>query len=423
MCSHFTDRFRSFTLPAIIAAIALALGIANTAAHAQLNPNAEIVYVNIANDIPFNQQDGDSWETAYRFLQDGLNKADFLIDEELADAVEIWVAAAFDVNGDPIPYRPDQRGVLDGCTPGPSCCPPAGDCNRTHSFQLRNNVAIYGGFAGDEEPEEFHLRNWKVNQTVLSGDLQQNSTFIVDCGDGTFCEHGIRVDDEGEPVQDADCDTCRPVGFTYTNYETNSLRIVVAANVNATAVLDGFHIRHGYAGLAGTGRAISVTSGNPTIERCVAEYHVYEPFGFPPNGMRGDVIRITASTPEIVLRHINVRHNLARIAVGFSHTLGADGAALLFSRVSNNLLGQSGIHIETKATILNCEVTGNDLTAVFVASGGAAISAFASNVHARIWNSLIADNISDNHGGGFRIGGLSSPRGLRRDCQLHHRAQ
>jgi hypothetical protein len=368
--------------------------------HAQV---VEILRVDIVNGTT--TDDGTDWgPDAIKYLQDALVHADqIFINFPETDEVHIWVAAAFDENGDPIAYRPDQ-GEYETL----------GDRNAT--VHLRNRIAIYGGFPPDPHTWNnnsgaiFDDRDWKAYPTVLSGDLDQNSTFIVDCGDGTFCEHGVRVDDQGEPVQDADCDTCRPVGFTFTNYETNSERIVEAGNVDATGVLDGFHIRHGYGGV---GKAIRITGGNPTIERCVAEYHVIDPAtftsgpGWDPGQFPGGVISFGATfqNPEVVLKHLNVRHNLDLVAVGFTGQSSAHGAALLFSRVSNNLLGQSAVHTLIKATVLNSAVTGNDLTFVESNEEGAGVSVFGGGAFAQIWNSVIADNKSDNHGGGIWIGG------------------
>jgi len=50
---------------------------------------------------------------------------------------------------------------------------------RTSTFQLRNNVSLYGGFAGieTESPAAFNLanRDFTTNQTILSGDIETNT--------------------------------------------------------------------------------------------------------------------------------------------------------------------------------------------------------------------------------------------------------
>jgi predicted outer membrane repeat protein len=77
---------------------------------------------------------GLSWATAMGSLQTAIDKA--------VNGDEIWVAAGT--------YKP---------TTG---------TDRSISFNLKNGVAIYGGFAGTET--QLAQRNWVVNPTILSGD-------------------------------------------------------------------------------------------------------------------------------------------------------------------------------------------------------------------------------------------------------------
>jgi hypothetical protein len=109
-------------------------------ANAQNGPETAIVYVNIDREWPSNDpEDGESWETAYRFLQDGLDKAEFLLETDPeVDDVEIWVAQGT--------YRTDQSKAHTHCDdnaePDWDCCPPFGDCAWFTSFNLLNSVGI-----------------------------------------------------------------------------------------------------------------------------------------------------------------------------------------------------------------------------------------------------------------------------------------
>lgn len=95
--------------------------------------DASILYVDATSGSE--GADGLSWETAYPDLQFAL---------AVANAGEIWVAAGV--------YHP---------------APPGG--NRSLSFVLPDDVALYGGFAGDETERE--QRDPEARQTILSGDL------------------------------------------------------------------------------------------------------------------------------------------------------------------------------------------------------------------------------------------------------------
>ncbi len=86
---------------------------------------------------------GSSWTHAFTSLQNALALAG-----QCSSVTEIWVAAGT--------YKPDQGA---GYTPG----------NRNHSFVMKNNLAIYGGFNGTET--QLSQRNWAANVTTLSGDI------------------------------------------------------------------------------------------------------------------------------------------------------------------------------------------------------------------------------------------------------------
>lgn len=166
---------------------------------------AQVVYVNSGSGCVAGC--GDSWANAYSDLKEAI---------QATDSGEIWVAKGT--------YRPAD-------------CP--GTCqniDRLETFQLKSNVAIYGGFFGDETALE--QRDIAVNETILSGNIG----------------FGIAQND-------------------------NSFHVVVASNVDSTAVLDGFTVRDGLAdGTFGTnnekGAGLYISAGNmgesaPVIRNCV----------------------------------------------------------------------------------------------------------------------------------------------------------
>lgn len=83
---------------------------------------------------------GTSWTDAYTKLQDAITFAN-----ANSSVTQIWVAAGT--------YYPDEgAGPINN--------------NRSASFSLKNNLAIYGGFAGTETL--LSERNWTTKSTILS---------------------------------------------------------------------------------------------------------------------------------------------------------------------------------------------------------------------------------------------------------------
>ena len=141
---------------------------------------------------------GTSWANAFNSLQDALNSNNPTI-------TQIWVA----------------RGTYK----------PAVGTNRDSAFVQRNNLAIYGGFAGTET--QLSQRNWRLNPTILSGDI--GTLNII--ADNSY--NIIRNDNNG---------------------------------LNATAILDGFTIIGGNANGGGylnsRGGGINNYLCSPTIANC-----------------------------------------------------------------------------------------------------------------------------------------------------------
>jgi hypothetical protein len=203
--------------------------------------------------------DGSSWAAPYNDLQAGLAAAQA--------AAEIWVASGT--------YRP------------------IAGTDRTATFALRDNIRIYGGFAGVETSRD--QRDPAANPTILSGEIGSST----------------------DPLD-------------------NSYHVVTAGGVDASAVLDGFWIRSGAAiGAAPDhqGGGIVVTDAAPIIRACLITANIagarYGSTASTVGGGGGAAIR-GASFPHF--DHCYFLANTGRSPVfglGYPATGGFAGAALV----------------------------------------------------------------------------------------------
>lgn len=109
--------------------------------------------------------------------------------------------------------------------------------NRSASFVLKNGVALHGGFAGWET--SLAQRAGSAANTVLDADLF------------------------GDDLP------------AWVNHSENTIHVVRAENVHASAVLDGFRIRGGYAttssGYDSVGGGMLILNASPTVLNCIVE--------------------------------------------------------------------------------------------------------------------------------------------------------
>ncbi len=190
-----TRRFLLILLPAFCGLAALVLA-ATWAASAAPLPTARAAGVIYVDADASGANTGLSWTDAFTDLQSALLTA--------TAGAEIWVA----------------EGVYK----------PTAGTNRAATVQLKNDVALYGGFAATETQRS--QRNWATHVVTLSGDIGLT---------------GIVTD--------------------------NVYHVVTGSGVTRTAVLDGFIITGGYADGASSnnkrGGGMLNISGSPTLRNAI----------------------------------------------------------------------------------------------------------------------------------------------------------
>jgi len=229
------------------------------------------------------KNDGTSWADAFVSLQDAMTRA------KAGD--EVWVAQG--------PYRPDMGG---GQTLG----------NRAATFQLKDGVAVYGGFPTGGGT--WAQRNPDLYDTVLNGDI------------GTA---GVAAD--------------------------NSYHVVTGSGTGKTAILDGFTITGGYANANSphdSGAGMYSLQGSPLVRNCTLVANV------AVLGSGGGVCNLK-STAMFVNCVFN--KNTAAVYGGGMYNESNDVTAIncTFSANEANKLTGGVFSSGCTATLANCILWGN----------------------------------------------------------------
>lgn len=234
-------------------------------------------------------------------------------------------------------YRPDTTGLIDP---------------REATFALLQDVEILGGYAGINgvDPD---FRDSDALATILSGDI------------------GVNM-----------------------NASDNCYHVVRAVTVNATAVLDGFRIRHGFAD--GTfpedaGAGVLITgNGSPTFRNCR--------FGFNTSTGSGGAVR--AINSNSLFENCIFRQNTAASGGGVYNNAvsgGTNAARYVSCRFENNeatSIGGGFYSSEADSLLVNCVFIDN--TAGF--NGGGLNASFGNPV---LVNCVFYNNeATANSGGG-----------------------
>ncbi len=186
--------------------------------------SAQTLYVD---DDASTNGNGQSWSTAYKYLQDALHDAD-----TNGGITEIHVGQGT--------YKPDQDE-------GGIVTPDA----RTATFQLLSGVALTGGYAGIGAPDP-DLRDVDSNASILNGDLA-----------------GDDVPTNGPDI---------------AHNSENSLSVLTGDDTDSSAVLDGFLIVNGNADRGGGG--MRSQNGSPMVANCTFMHNAADDVEFGGGGMR-----------------------------------------------------------------------------------------------------------------------------------------
>jgi hypothetical protein len=294
-----------------------------------------LVYVDI--DVGIDSNDGSSWAQSFASVTAGLEAAKEAIAAEPTDAgvdfesCEVWVAAGT--------YKP------------------ADAVDMTCKFQLVEDVALYGGFAGDEFARS--QRSVGGNPTILSG-------VMVPSVPSMRCHH-----------------------------------VVVGAN---DATIDGFTITGGWATSGDdNGGGMFNSYASPTVRSCTFTENDADGFG---GGMYSEASSPIVSDCAFFSNAAGKGGGVASVYwCGGTYTdcVITDNTATYSGAVGSGTGNGGGMYNSQSSPDLDgCELSGNSATY----NGGAIYNSQSSPVHARC---TISGNSAGSAGGGMYTTGTGAP--------------
>lgn len=346
-----------------------------------------VVYVD--DDAPLGG-DGTTWNTAYRFLQDGLA---FAADPE-NNVSEVRIG-----QGHYLPDRDEQNPDSTG--------------DQVATFDLISDVAIRGGYAGFGAPDP-DFRDIDLHETVFTGDLlgDDGDNFENNDDNSFHVMTGVGVNDastiDGITITAGNAEDA-PVrnggGMILTNASPTVLNCTIAWNKCDTSFSTGY------------GGGVAVDGGMPAFESCTFEGN-YGRIG-------GGVLAINCAA--LVLQDCLFSGNR-------TDGNGDNGGAVYCERSSatiqdcvfseNESAGAAGASVfHCDITVSNCSFTGNMATSgagclsidrsmlavtdcVFIdneSAFGAAMSVFDYSPGAVIDRCVFIDNFASNVGGALSL--------------------
>jgi hypothetical protein len=308
---------------------------------------------------------GSSWSDAYLQLQSALNDT---------SCKEIWVA----------------KGVYK-----------AGVFDPSETFSVGPNVALYGGFSAGDATRE--MRDWQLNKTVLSGDVDDDDAVDAD---------GIDQSSSGL--------------LGYNSYHIVTMSDDGTANITANTVLDGFYITGGDASGVpnGIGAGVScIATGvdaecSPTLRNLVLVGN--KAGGGAAISLRGEL----GGKSSPLIDNAVFRNNVADFggALESSSYMGRTEPTIARSTFEGNA-GRSGGVVNTaqsggiaNPTFTDCVFRDNGGGGG--AQDGAAIYTsvyYGSDAHVTLHNVLLQNNISADLGGAVYVYAESASASLAMD--------
>jgi parallel beta helix pectate lyase-like protein len=315
------------------------------------------------------------------------------------------------------------------------------------ALDLKGGIGVYGGFAGMEGEDEFYLRNWQTNETIIDASGFGRSAvtthdvtsvtmdgFTVTGGEGPDDGSAGGVDIVGSHVDFRNCHVTGNVADEVGGFriEESTVSIVsctvernagpygrfrIAAGVmahNSILLMRGCVVRHHF-DRASDGAVMVYGYGVPygaTIENCTIMNNV----GALAGGIQGwrnvtvagcYIAHNTAESffgggggvqisDNCLIRDCTIENNCATFGGGVYVDLYGTGCSVVGSRIADNYAREDGGGVEDSAentSFHGCEIVGNRAGR----DGGGVLTSDGS----RFEECVVLENVSARRGGGI----------------------
>jgi len=309
-------------------------------------------------------KDGSSWENA-------CGNAEFITNLPLASSGdEFWIAAGV--------YKPTMNTT-----------------DRTAAFQLKDGVALYGGFAGIETL--LTQRNWVANVTILSGDIDSNDsqtpviTDIATVTGNTSNSHNVVKGTTGATLDGFTITAgYADNGSSYPYYMGGGMFNGSSSPMVTHCTFAGNHAMQG-------GGMFNIYSSNPTVTGCTFTGNSASVIG---GGMCND------SSMSPMVTNCTFSGNKAAVNGGGIFNKSGSGATVTHCTISGNSANSGGGGIYNSSgssvTVTHCTFSSNS-----VGNGGGGM--WNNGSSPIVTNCTFSGNAAVNEGGGMYNDASSSP--------------
>ncbi|AVK85909.1 hypothetical protein C3943_21630 [Lysinibacillus sp. B2A1] len=257
------------------------------------------------------QRDGTSWEDAFDNLQSALEVAQ--------SGQQIWLATGT--------YKPTAK--ID----------PADD--RSATFQLKNNVAIYGGFNGTEA--DLVERDCKANPTILSGDISVKDDYTDNTYHVFYHPASLQLDEtailDGVTIKDGNANNgaLHNLGGGMFNDGSSPKLVNVTFSTNRAE---------------GGGGMTNMNSSDPTLVN--VEFQANEA------QIGGGMVNVGGSSPALL--NVKFTTNTAQLYGGGMGNIGGSNPNLTNVEFLANVAQQAGggiVNADSSPILTNVTISGN----------------------------------------------------------------